>query len=949
MVTSENLLRDRLGWRRMFVVTVLVLLSVTSVISVNRDNFKTCDQSGFCKRHRAMQPGSSPYVVLMDTLKVMGTSVEVQLVNRKNNIRLLLQVSAVKDNSARVKINEMDPIKKRYEIPVGDALVGEPKLQDMKVLDRSDKSITLGFEDNKILISSEPFRIDFINKEEPIISINTQALLKFEHYRKKDSPQAEEQAPPGEEGENKEDEEKKEEENVEEEKKEEHKEEEEPSMWEETYKSFPDSKPHGPSSVGVDISFPGFEHVYGIPEHADSMALKTTKSTDPYRLFNLDVFEYELYNPMALYGSVPVMLAHNEKRTVGIFWHNAAETWIDISSNTADKNFFSKIADIVKGGSNEIPQTDTRWISESGVIDVFVMLGPSAHDVFYQYAQLTGTTNLPPLFAVSYHQCRWNYNDQDDVKNVDAMLDQYDIPYDVIWLDIEHTDGKKYFTWDNDKFSKPEEMINNVASKGRKMVTIVDPHLKRDDNYQEYREARDKGYMVKNKDGNDYDGWCWPGSSSWPDFSNPEVRKWWASKFHYEDYQGSTPDLFTWNDMNEPSVFNGPEITFHKDVLHHEGIENRDLHNMYGFYVQQATAEGQLLRSDNKERPFVLTRAFFAGSQRFGAVWTGDNMAEWGHLKIANPMLLSLNLAGITLSGADVGGFFKNPDTELLTRWYQAAAFQPYFRAHAHIDTKRREPYLQPEENMKIIRNAIRARYSYLPFWYTLFYDGETKGVPPMRPLWVEYPTDKDTFSMDDEFLIGSSLLVKPITEAGQTGTQVYFPGEGQVWYDVETFRPYPGKQTTYVEAPLSKIPVFQRGGSIVPRKLRIRRSSSLMVHDPFTLIVCLDRKGAAKGSLYIDDYHTFNYRQGEYLLRDFSFDQNEFRSQSGDQFGKFTTKEWLEKIVVVGLRTEPTKAVLKVKGEESSLQWEYNSQYGQLIIRKPGVNIASDFSIKLT
>ncbi|XP_052275424.1 neutral alpha-glucosidase AB-like isoform X2 [Dreissena polymorpha] len=959
MALSAEVFRRR-NTRMPQLSALLLGLMLTHLASaVSKDNFKTCDQSGFCKRHRAMQPGASPYVVLMDTLKIQPTTMEVQVHNTKNNVRLLLQVTALKFNSARFKINELNPIRKRYEIPVGDALVGEPKQQDLKVLERTDASITLGFEQNKIRITGAPFRIDFISNEEPVISINSQGLFKFEHFREK-SPQQ----PPAEENQDEKPEEQANGDVVEMEikkmageggeageKKQDMppKEEEEPGMWEETFKNFHDSKPYGPSSVGIDISFPGFEHVYGIPEHADSMALKTTKSGDPYRLFNLDVFEYELYNPMALYGSVPVMLAHNEKRTVGIFWHNAAETWIDISSNTADKNFLSKIADMVGGGSKELPQTDTHWISESGVVDVFIMLGPTAQDVFYQYAQLTGTTNLPPLFGISYHQCRWNYNDQDDVKSVDANFDVYDIPYDVIWLDIEHTNGKRYFTWDPAKFPNSEEMINNVASKGRKMVTIVDPHLKSDSNYGVYVEARDKGYNVKNKDGGDYDGWCWPGSSSWPDFTNPEVRKWWASKFLFEEYKGSTPSLFTWNDMNEPSVFNGPEITFHKDVKHMDGFENRDLHNMYGFYVQQATAEGQLLRSNNQERFFVLTRAFFAGSQRWGSAWTGDNMGDWSHLKVSNPMMLSLNLVGITHSGADIGGFFKNPDTELLTRWYQAGAYQPFFRAHAHVDTKRREPFVQPEENMKIIRDAIRARYSYLPFWYTLFYEGEQKGVPPMRPLWVEFPKDPNTFTMDDEYLLGSALLVKPITEPGQTGTQVYFPDMDGVWYDIDTYKAYQGGQSTYVEAPLSKIPVFQRGGTIVPRKLRIRRSSSLMVHDPFTLVVCLNKNGFANGSLYVDDYHTFNYRKGEYILRYFTFEHNELLSQLGDQFGKTATREWVEKVIIVGLKAEPKSVTLRSKGVESYLAWSFNSASGQLIIRKPGVNIATDFSIKLS
>ncbi|XP_052782433.1 neutral alpha-glucosidase AB-like isoform X2 [Mya arenaria] len=918
----------------------LLLLS-DLVESVSRENFKTCNQSSFCKRHRRLRSDASPYVVLMETMQIQPSRIEVQILNTKNNVRLLMQVTAIKDNTARLKINELNPLRKRYEIPVGDVLVGEPKTQDMKVLVRSGSSISLGFEENKILITSRPFRVDFINKEEPVVSINAQGLLKFEHSRERNPPQNEGEEEPKEPPmENQADKKKKEGEK----KGNEENDANEPETWEETFKDFHDSKPYGPSSVGVDVSFRGFKYVYGIPEHAESMALKTTKSGDPYRLFNLDVFGYELYNPMALYGSVPVMLAHNEKQTVGVFWHNAAESWVDISFNTVDK-----VADIVGRGRNERPQTNTHWISESGVIDVFIMMGPTAHDVFYQYAQLTGTTNLPPMFAISYHQCRWNYNDQGDVENVDANFDIYDIPYDVIWLDIDHADGKRYFTWDARKFSNPIEMVNNIASKGRKMVTIVDPHLKVDGNYRINKEAKDQGLYVKNKDGNDYEGWCWSETSSWPDFTNPKVRQWWASKFLFDDYKGSTADLFTWNDMNEPAVFNGPEITLHKDAKHMGGFENSDLHNIYGYYMQQATAEGQLLRSNNKDRPFVLTRAFFAGSQRWGAAWTGDNAAEWSHLKVSIPMLLSLSLVGITHSGADVGGFFNNPDPELLTRWYQAAAFQPFFRAHAHEFSKRREPYLQPKKNMQVIRDAIRARYSYLPLWYTLFYEGEQSGAPPMRPLWVEYPTDKRTFKMDDEYLIGTSLLVKPITEKGQTGTHVYFPGKDQLWYDIASYNSYKGGQSTYVEAPLSKIPVFQKGGSIIPRKMRIRRSSGLMKHDPFTLVVCLDKSGSATGSLYVDDYNSFNYRKGEHLLRSFSFQHNEFHSRSGDKFCSFSTKEWVEKIVIIGLSARPTKAILNVKGVESSLQLSYSSDNNQVIIRKPGVNIAKDFSIKLS
>jgi alpha 1,3-glucosidase len=206
---------------------------------------------------------------------------------------------------------------------------------------------------------------------------------------------------------------------------------------------------------------------------------------------------------------------------------------------------------------------------------------------------------------------------------------------------------------------------------GRKMVTISDPHIKKDDGYQLYAEAKSRGYFVKTKDGSDYEGWCWPGTSMWLDYFNPEIFQWYSQRYSYDNYKGSTSNLFIWNDMNEPSVFNGPEVTFPKDIVHHGDWENRDVHNIYGMLQHMATFDGLLERSHGHIRPFILTRSFFAGSQRTSAVWTGDNAAQWSHLKIAVPMLLSLSVTGIGFIGADVGGFFFNPDAKLLVRWYQ--------------------------------------------------------------------------------------------------------------------------------------------------------------------------------------------------------------------------------------------------------------------------------------
>ena len=494
-------------------------------------------------------------------------------------------------------------------------------------------------------------------------------------------------------------------------------------LWEESFGSHTDSKPNGPMSVGMDIAFPRSKHIFGLPEHASSTELKATLGeeahyTDPYRLYSLDVFEYDLDEPMALYGHVPLVVSQSiATGTAGVFWFNPTETFVDV---------------LTPSGNGKT----THFMSESGIIDVFLLPGPTPADFYRQYSHLTGTAPLPPMFSLGYHQCRWNYKDERDVYQVHEKFEELDYPYDVLWLDIEHTDGKRYFTWDDNLFPHPIEMQEKLASQGRHMVTIIDPHIKRDDNYYIHKEATAKGYYVKEKDGKkDYEGWCWPGSSSYLDFTSSQVRSWWADQFAYKLYKGSTPSLFTWNDMNEPSVFNGPEVTMQKDLKNLAGVEHREWHNLYGILFQRATMEGQIRRNqpDENVRPFVLTRSFFAGSQRYGAIWTGDNAAEWSYLAISSPMLLGLNVAALSFVGADVGGFFGNTDAELMTRWMQAGAYQPFFRGHAHHDSRRREPWTFGDDTMVRLRKAAMARYALLPFWYTLFREAEIDGMPVMR------------------------------------------------------------------------------------------------------------------------------------------------------------------------------------------------------------------------
>jgi len=720
-------------------------------------------------------------------------------------------------------------------------------------------------------------------------------------------------------------------------------------MWEEKFSSHVDSKPFGPMSVGMDISFPKSEHLFGLPEHASSAVLKPTQGpdshyTEPYRLYNLDVFEYELDETMALYGNVPLVVSHSaEMGTAGMFWFNPSETFVDVEQGDGD--------------------VSTHFLSESGVVDIFMIPGPSPADVYRQYAHLTGTLSLPPAFSLGYHQCRWNYKDEKDVYQVHENFEELDYPYDVLWLDIEHTDGKRYFTWDKNLFPNPEEMQKKLWSQGRRMVTIIDPHIKRDDGYHIHKEATSKGLYIKDKDGKkDFDGWCWPGSSSYLDFTQEKVRNWWAEQFSFNKYKGSTESLFTWNDMNEMSVFNGPEVTMQKDTLNLDGEEHREWHNLYGMMFHRATGEGQVKRIDGDDiRPFVLSRAFFAGSQKYGAIWTGDNLAEWSHLEVASPMLLSLNVGALSFVGADVGGFFGNPDAELMTRWMQAGAYQPFFRGHAHHDAKRREPWMFGDETMRRLRKAAMARYALLPHWYTVFHEASVTGMPVMRTMWMEYPQTAQLFSTDDQYMIGSDLLVKPVTGPGVTETTVAFPTK-DTWYDVETLAvvSQAGKEETGVNeitvaSDIDKIPVYQRGGSVVSRKLRLRRSSQMMKTDPYTLYIALDKESKAAGVLYMDDEETFGHeKRNEYAEASFSADlgsksktiESTVSVGSGwtSKVDELKPQRMVERIVVIGL----TKAPKSIEVDGTEIVFEYISDTKVLTLRKPRVSALGEWKIKL-
>ncbi|RXK42031.1 alpha 1,3-glucosidase [Tremella mesenterica] len=944
-------------------------------MSVKQEDFKLCSQSSFCRRLRSIGAKQATSPAHFRSPYAVGKAIQISDSPEASwawplksalypEISFELRIDVLEGDVVRIRADEVrskTPFR-RYNESAKWALLKEDLLmaRTASIKHTPEKSIIKYGKDGKLVleVQHKPFKIIQSREGKPMVIMNERGLFHMEHFRVKEVEAGQELLSEGEQmviqNDNS------------------WFEESDKDMFEETWKKWTDSKPKGPEALSIDLTFPGVQHVFGLPEHASPLSLPDTIGTDaqysePYRLFNVDIFEYLADSPMSLYGAIPLLHAVSKSHAVGVLNLIASDTWVDVLHTKAG--------------------VQTHWMSESGILDLFILPGPTPDALFEQYAALTGPTPLPPQWSIGYHQCRWNYNDEPDVLGVQAGFDEADMPLDVTWLDIEYAEEHRYFDWDPKHFPDPVRMLDAVAEKGRKMVAIVDPHIKKTDSFRIYSDAKELDILVKKSDGSNFEGWCWTGSSVWVDFFNPKSWDWWMKMFGFSVWKESSPALFIWNDMNEPSVFDGPEISVPRDTLFHGGWENRDLHNINGMMFHRATAEALIARESPAKRPFVLSRSFFAGSQRYGAIWTGDNMGTWDHFAGETAMILSNNIAGMSFCGADVGGFFGNPTPELLVRWYQAGAFMPFFRAHAHIDTKRREPYLYEEPIRGYLRDVLRMRYKLLPVWYNAFHEASIRGSPIIKPQYAVFPHDEAGFAIDDQYYIGSSgLLFKPITVEGATTTTVYLSAP-EPYYNYHTSYLYPSSSSPRritLSTPLETYPLLVQGGHIVPTRERVRRASSLMWQDPFTLLIALDKEGKATGELYLDDGVGYDYQSGDYVWRKFEYvshgKSGSLKSTRHEGYatsplsttspvkseGKGDVKvyqennKWaqaishvrVERIIVLGLKTAPKM----VRSSESTLEftWEDGVAAGgkkegrasRLVIKNPGVGVVNDWVI---
>jgi alpha-glucosidase len=597
------------------------------------------------------------------------------------------------------------------------------------------------------------------------------------------------------------------------------------------------------------------EHFYGLGEKA----ARLDKRRDSFVNWNSDTPGYALGKD-PIYQTIPFYLGLQRNAAYGIFFDNSYRSYFDFGHSSQQRAWFG---------------------AEGGEMNYYFFYGPSIKKILGRYADLTGHMPLPPMWALGNQQSRWSYYPDTMVEEVVREYRNRDLPLDVLHLDIDYMQGYRVFTFDAKRFPDPKALTEKLGREGVKVVTIVDPGVKhqppvpnavqvtsgmperqpQDQRYYVFDEGIKKNYFQHRTNSELFVPKVWPGEAAFVDYTLPDARRWWGD-LHRAYTDNGVAGI--WNDMNEPSDFVDQTGKNQMDVVSYDEGENSTHaknRNVFALLMARATYEG-LERLQPDRRPYVITRAAYAGIQRYSTMWTGDTNSTWDALALNIPMFTTLGLSGEPFVGSDVGGFMGRGNGELLTRAYQVSFLAPFCRNHKVIDGYDQEPWRFGKYYEDIIRRYLKLRYQLLPFLYTTLEEAHRTGVPLFRPVLLNYQDDPNTYNLDDEFMIGNDLLVAPVLKPDVTRRLVYLPRG--VWYDYWTNRKYEGGTMISADAPLETVPMFVRGGSIIPMGPQMKYVGE-KPFDPITFSIYPDDKGSASTTLYEDDGLSPAYKEGTF------------------------------------------------------------------------------------
>jgi alpha-glucosidase len=663
------------------------------------------------------------------------------------------------------------------------------------------------------------------------------------------------------------------------------------------------------ASFRVYKIMPADEHYFGLGDKTGPL----DRRDQAFSLWNTDAYRFqESTDP--LYKSIPFFMTFRAGHSTGVLLDNTWRSSFDYGKTEPGVYSFGAV---------------------DGPLNYYFIYGPSPRQVVESYAWLTGKPPLPPIWTFGFQQSRYTYYPQSRVLEIADRLRADKIPADAIYLDIDFQDKNYPFTVDCTKFPDFSGMLAQLKAKNLHLVTITDLHIAAapSQKYPPYDSGIAADRFVKNPNGSVYVGDVWPGPSVFPDFTQQQTRAWFGTLYRDLFQQGVSG---FWDDMNEPSVFHTPTGTMPLDVVHRidePGFAKRlathaEVHNVYGMQNARATFEG-LKQLNPDQRPMVLTRASYAGGQRYGETWTGDNSSTWNHLRLTTPMLKNLGLSGFAFSGADVGGFAGTASVELLTKWLQVAAFQPFDRDHTEKGTGDQEPWVGGPEQEAIRRRYIEERYRLMPYIYQLADESSRTGLPMLRPLFLDFPNampDGHPIDVDPaaaaEFMFGPDLLIAPSPYPEEPDAYtIEFPSAG--WYNYWT-----GAKVTQssiqVQPELATLPVFVRAGSIVPLEPLVQ-STSEIPDGPLTLRVYAG--DACSGDLYLDDGRSYAFERGDSLRMHFACNvtSDGLQLSIGAHEGPYPA--WWKHIRVEVLGWSPKQNRIQLNGQTTELPIEKLSQ----------------------
>ena len=546
-----------------------------------------------------------------------------------------------------------------------------------------------------------------------------------------------------------------------------------------------------------------------------------------------------------MYVSIPYLLAKLEGGWLGILVDNPFPVFM---STGAQERLAQE--------RDDADQTGPFYLgSTNGSPVLYFIYGPTPDTVTTKLQRLCGTTPLPPLWALGHHQSRWGYRSYEDLLELDRKFAEEAIPNDGLWLDIDYMEGCRIFTVAQDGFAEPERMLGDLAARGRRVVAIIDPGVKLDKKYSVYREGSSRDLFCMTTENREYVGMVWPGATVFPDFSLSETRRWWAERV--KDFVSLGFAGF-WLDMNDPSTgtVTLDEMRFGRGKEAHEAY-----HNQYALGMQTASREG-LLAARPDERPFLLSRSGFISTSRHAAVWTGDNVSNQHHLAGSIPLSLNLTLSGIPFNGCDVPGFDGDADAQLAVAWYKGCFLFPFLRNHCIKGARRQEPWAYDRRVTRIIGYYIALRYKILPYLYNLFIDQEELGRPILRPLFYEFPEEEGFDKVDDQFMVGPSILQAPLLSPSLNNRKLRLP-EGR-WYSIWDRRWLKGNREVSAVQSSRSTPVYIREGSILPMQAGVRTTNANDLSQIELHIFVSDRYEGVAGYTYrFDDGASYAYRSG--------------------------------------------------------------------------------------